>query len=130
MSSLCNLLLISMVDFARTIYLSISTVVRIKSTYFIGATNRVNTSGVNNNNPDNSICSSTSTSVTNRLFFKSSQFSSLDDFKTWLTTHDTDVVYPNGVSTSLPADVQEAFCTYLPYPLGYLLQASPLYLRG
>ena len=62
----------------------------IKSNYLSGANSQGNTSDVNTN-PDNSIC--LSNSGQNRIYIKASQFTSADNFKTWLSTHNTTVYY-------------------------------------
>lgn len=63
----------------------------VKSNYFQEAYNQPSTSNVNTYNSDNSICGS---SVgTNRFYIKCTSITSTENFKTWLSTHNTIVYY-------------------------------------
>lgn len=63
----------------------------VKSNYFQEAYNQPSTSNVNIYNSDNSICGS---SVgTNRFYIKCTSITSTENFKTWLSTHNTIVYY-------------------------------------
>lgn len=78
-------------DFARSNNIPLSN-------YYVGKTNVRNTSGASNN--ENNTISFNNYSSTNYLYVVNNTYTSANDFKTWLSTHNTIVYYQLATSTT------------------------------
>ena len=68
------------------------------SSYFIGNENQNKTIDVYNNNANNSICCGSANNI--RFYIKTDIASTVETFKTWLSTHNTIVYYPLATPTN------------------------------